>query len=1097
MHHACVPILLTFAGSPQQAGPLLKILRDVKPSNLYIAVGKSRPSSQGDTELFKGLRREIEVDWTCQVHWYAQYDGAEHGGLIDAATWFFSQVEEGIVVDEANLPDSSFFAFCTELLSYYRQKPQIFGISGKSFLAEPNFAASYYFLRTLHSGAWASWRDRWSRVQVLSKSGTKPSRINKSRIGVNEHRSEAFAYSQSSGLATLDELVAQVMARHNLLGIHPTSNLVSRSQFGDQGGDWNDASFLGQLFRPAQSIVFPISHPAFIEPAADFEAHLGERNALAAIPQTALGVANAMVLKSYTPSMVELLMHQFSSLPVLKPLEPIASIAKATKQAEALARQSVEAYVSVSTSDAPPPVTRDDPNLALLLAMDGKEFISAAYSQVLHRTPDQEGETYFAKRLADGYAKQQILGQIAASGETGTAIRLSRRLRWSYLMLRVRRLPILWLCGDIFCAIAGYHIDELLFSNDAEFVIRAYRAILGRAPDEVSIANHLHEIQHGKQKRAILVALYRLPEARSMTNQVAGLATWSLLYRMRQTPIISQLLDILSLPWVAVAALQSSRSIEAAVHSFQSKIVADILVIKQSIQRADSTAKERDANSIGQLQSAAAMIAEKTQAIAAELRETRAFLAANIAMADQSWQDKCAVLSAQIEGIGEAQSAFAHGLESSALGILDSIVDAKAQLRAQSVIVHSFGASWQDKCAALSAQIEGINEAQSAFAHALERSTGEVIESIVDAKAQLALQLEALGQIGNATSEAIADARALLLGRLALAERTQEQLRLSLGRHATEFASRIGETRAQLCDQLAEQIADANNKLSPQFDRIELYCMAAAGRIAVRCGSSTVMIRTAAGYILCSDEDHALIATLVETGDLEPGTRILIERLIGPGSIFIDVGANIGMHTLTAARAMKGRGRILAIEPFAQTALLLEKSIWMNGYGSIAAVHQVAATNGRGQRKLYLGATSGHHSLYPLPEETAFASDPVTVKTITIDKLSEDLPRVDLVKVDVEGAEIEVIASAKGLLQRSPDIGLIVEFGRIHLRRTGINTIDWIDSFTRHGFEHRSIDPITGALHDISVEMLDKVETINLLFARPQSPVWKKVDKQL
>ena len=99
MHHACVPILLTFAGSPQQAGPLLKILRDVKPSNLYIAVGKSRPSSQGDTELFKGLRREIEVDWTCQVHWYAQYDGAEHGGLIDAATWFFSQVEEGIVVE--------------------------------------------------------------------------------------------------------------------------------------------------------------------------------------------------------------------------------------------------------------------------------------------------------------------------------------------------------------------------------------------------------------------------------------------------------------------------------------------------------------------------------------------------------------------------------------------------------------------------------------------------------------------------------------------------------------------------------------------------------------------------------------------------------------------------------------------------------------------------------------------------------------------------------------------------------------------------------------------------------------------------------------
>ena len=70
--------------------------------------------------------------------------------------------------------------------------------------------------------------------------------------------------------------------------------------------------------------------------------------------------------------------------------------------------------------------------------------------------------------------------------------------------------------------------------------------------------------------------------------------------------------------------------------------------------------------------------------------------------------------------------------------------------------------------------------------------------------------------------------------------------------------------------------------------------------------------------------------------------------------MFIDVGANIGLHTLAAARAMQGLGRIVAFEPCEPTKRLLEKTVGLNGFSGIVDIHQAAVSSRTGRQQLLL-----------------------------------------------------------------------------------------------------------------------------------------------
>lgn len=293
---------------------------------------------------------------------------------------------------------------------------------------------------------------------------------------------------------------------------------------------------------------------------------------------------------------------------------------------------------------------------------------------------------------------------------------------------------------------------------------------------------------------------------------------------------------------------------------------------------------------------------------------------------------------------------------------------------------------------------------------------------------------------------------------------------------------------------MADDLASQLDGVSTRFDDLSMRLddatalLAGLPAVTVRLDDESIMIRSRAGFIVCPSSDERLIAGLVDSGDVERGTRLLIERVLEPGDGFIDAGANVGVHTVAAARAVGAVGRVVAFEPFPATAALLRRTVSINGFESIVDVHQVALGAVDGEASLHLGTMSGHHSLYGLEHETGTCS-------VAVRRLDDVVPpgtAASVLKVDVEGAELDVVAGAARILDENPDAAIIAEFGPSHLQRVGVSPDEWLAAIVRPGWQWRVIEPLTGRLLEYSLDELLMTESSNLLVADAASVVWMR-----
>jgi FkbM family methyltransferase len=251
--------------------------------------------------------------------------------------------------------------------------------------------------------------------------------------------------------------------------------------------------------------------------------------------------------------------------------------------------------------------------------------------------------------------------------------------------------------------------------------------------------------------------------------------------------------------------------------------------------------------------------------------------------------------------------------------------------------------------------------------------------------------------------------------------------------------------------------------------------------------SHEVLCRTSFGWLLADGEDLPLIAAMAEAGDaLEPGTSQVIQNILGEGDAALDVGAHIGTLTLVMAARVGRQGRIMAFEPTPRTAELLRKSVQLHDLDQVITVVETAVGAASGTGRLHLGLTSGHNSLLPIPEGEGSVDVPVA----PLDALVPESLVPRLVKIDVEGNEMDVLRGMERILARAPMVALIVEFGPSHLRRSGIAAADWLGSFARHGFTPWTIDETDGSISAARLSAIEAVQSINLLMLPDEPGRW-------
>ncbi len=166
---------------------------------------------------------------------------------------------------------------------------------------------------------------------------------------------------------------------------------------------------------------------------------------------------------------------------------------------------------------------------------------------------------------------------------------------------------------------------------------------------------------------------------------------------------------------------------------------------------------------------------------------------------------------------------------------------------------------------------------------------------------------------------------------------------------------------------------------------------------------------------------------LIVDGLYDADTCAVLKQALRPGSVFMDVGANIGAMSITAARRWCPQGRVIAFEASPGIHRYLAHNAAQNAIAGLTILHR-AVSNASGLTLPFYEAPDAKFGMGSLADR--FGGQETGVPTLTLDDAMQQLAieRVDVIKVDVEGFELEVFQGSQRLLQQDPSPLIVFEF---------------------------------------------------------------------
>ena len=203
--------------------------------------------------------------------------------------------------------------------------------------------------------------------------------------------------------------------------------------------------------------------------------------------------------------------------------------------------------------------------------------------------------------------------------------------------------------------------------------------------------------------------------------------------------------------------------------------------------------------------------------------------------------------------------------------------------------------------------------------------------------------------------------------------------------------------------------------------------------------------------------------------------RRILRQLIEPGMTVLDVGANIGIYTEFLAKLVGSSGRVVAFEPEQQNVERLRTAT--QAYRQVEVVH-AAVSDVSGSLKLYVAddLNVDHRSYAPAEERAC-----VEVRAVSIDDFVAAQDHVDLIKMDIQGAELAALRGARRLLT-SDSPALLLEYWPYGLRSAGEDPQALLTELESLGYRIRTIE-------DLPVPEMSTVTSpdvyLNLVAVRP------------
>lgn len=271
------PILLITFNRPAHTRCVLERILEAKPQELYVFQDGARAGNENDVQKCTEVRQTIEELWDNYIskvkeqnaptihRYYSDVNLGCGPGPAAAISWFFSQVERGIVMEDDCLANSDFFGYCEELLAKYQNDEQVQFINATLYHNHWHCEASYGFSHYMVTGAWAAWKRSWQGFDLdLHSLNARKFRCQVYSLTGNRAEADWWYYKvleiqqDKEKKSYWDYQMQILLFLNNALTIHPVVNLISNIGFDAAGTHTlsNDGRGDKETFP-----ILPLVHP--------------------------------------------------------------------------------------------------------------------------------------------------------------------------------------------------------------------------------------------------------------------------------------------------------------------------------------------------------------------------------------------------------------------------------------------------------------------------------------------------------------------------------------------------------------------------------------------------------------------------------------------------------------------------------------------------------------------------------------------------------------------------------------------------------------------------------------------------------------------
>jgi FkbM family methyltransferase len=255
---------------------------------------------------------------------------------------------------------------------------------------------------------------------------------------------------------------------------------------------------------------------------------------------------------------------------------------------------------------------------------------------------------------------------------------------------------------------------------------------------------------------------------------------------------------------------------------------------------------------------------------------------------------------------------------------------------------------------------------------------------------------------------------------------------------------------------------------------------------SVYLGGHRALLDTVDNCMMFVDTRDMLLApNLLVRNEWEADQTAVFKTLLRPGATFVDVGANIGYYTLLAARVLGADCKIFAFEPDPHSYELLRRNVIINAFHFIETIPKAVYRRSEKLRFHLRRNYSGNSSIAAMPPASLDffydEAEEIEVEAVSLDEYFPADMRIDVLKIDVEGAEPGAFAGMRNTLARNPGIAVLSEWCPRQMRDAGNRVEELIEEWRIQGLSAYRIDR---NLEGVGLKDLVDIPYCNLLLKR-------------